>query len=291
MTNSATHKRSGTKEWWKQVNYDIKPTSQTREETCFDVNKLNAYYNNNSTTDRPSEIKSLETASYEVPVVAEYQVFNYLRKIKQTATGLDGIPYWILRDSALYLVSPVAHIFNLSLSSAKFPTQWKLSCIKPVPKCSNPVSFEDMRPISLTPILARVFRRLVYDIYSAGVYSSTLNVNQFGFRKHASTTCALVNDLLNDIYIMRRSTDYIRVITLDMSKAFDTVSHSSIVSGLCALQPNLNPYITNWYVDFIKKEPTTLHSTRTNRPSDVPTKECPKELSAHRSCIIPHAMR
>ena len=131
-------------------------------------------------------------------------MFNYLRKKKQTATEPNGIPYWIIRNSAHCLLLSRTHIFQLPMSSAKFPTQWKLSCIKPVPKCSNPVNFKTSRPITLTINLARVLERLVYDTYCACVYNSSLKINRFGFRKRTITTFRETIHPLSAIQLKKR---------------------------------------------------------------------------------------
>ncbi len=74
-----------------------------------------------------------------------------LDKIKvNKATRSDGIPAWILRDFSDLLAAPLTGIFNSSAD------------VVPVPKSHPYRSVErDIRPISLTPIAAKVFESIV----------------------------------------------------------------------------------------------------------------------------------
>ena len=79
-----------------------------------------------------------------------------LDQLSATSTGLDSIPAWFLRLSAPVFCQPLTHLFNLSLSSAFVPPQWKRAWISLVPKITNPKVHADFRPISITPILRRI---------------------------------------------------------------------------------------------------------------------------------------
>ena len=66
------------------------------------------------------------------------------------------IPKRILKDFAYILADPVATIFNKSLSTGVVPRIWKEANVIPIPKCNQPESESDTRPISLTPGLSKV---------------------------------------------------------------------------------------------------------------------------------------
>ena len=68
----------------------------------------------------------------------------------------------MVKNYAHLLASPVTAIFNSSLREGKLLDLWKTATIVPVPKKHPPGSLEnDIRPISLTPILAKVFEGIV----------------------------------------------------------------------------------------------------------------------------------
>ena len=65
--------------------------------------------------------------------------------------------------------------------------------------------------------------------------------------------------LLNDVYYLRSENDYVRLITLDLSKAFDSISHRAIIDGL--LKSPYNPFLLNWFISFLSGR---VHSTLVN---------------------------
>ena len=74
------------------------------------------------------------------------------------ATGPDRIPPWALKVCSHLLSSPATAIFNISLRESVLPTLWKTATVIPLSKKHPPVTIEnDVRPISLTPIIAKVF--------------------------------------------------------------------------------------------------------------------------------------
>ena len=86
-----------------------------------------------------------------------------LQRVKNNkATGPDNIPAWVLKDQANILAAPLTAIFNSSLRQGVIPNEWKMANVIPLPKTKQMISVEtDIRPISLTPIVANVFESIV----------------------------------------------------------------------------------------------------------------------------------
>ena len=156
-----------------------------------------------------------------------------------------------MKLSAPYFAEHIADLVNNSLNQAFVPIQWKQSTIKPVPKIPQPITPSDFRPISLTSVLSRLTERLVISnyIYPAFSYPTpglTLK-NQFAFCPTGSTTVVLIN-LLHIVTELLNSNQYVRVITIDCKKAFDTVRHSELIHKLNKL--NISSNICNWITRF-----------------------------------------
>ena len=83
-----------------------------------------------------------------------------LSKIKKTASGPDGIPYWVWRDNALLLAPVVTFIWNLFLYSYTWPEAWKESNISPLSKVDIPSQHQDSRGINVTLVIPRCFEKL-----------------------------------------------------------------------------------------------------------------------------------
>ena len=68
------------------------------------------------------------------------------------ATGPDEINNVILRELAEVLASPLACLFNQSLSQGTVPDIWKIAHVCPVPKGGESSLLSNYRPISLLAI-------------------------------------------------------------------------------------------------------------------------------------------
>ena len=86
-----------------------------------------------------------------------------LEKVKvNKATVPDNIPPWALKDFSHLLAALVRAISNSSLMEGVLPKLWKTATVIPLSKKHPQDTVEnDIRPISLTPILAKVFESLV----------------------------------------------------------------------------------------------------------------------------------
>ena len=195
-------------------------------------------------------LKNTAAVNVDNTRITDYEVFCILDKLKPTATGLDGLPAWFLRIAAPVFCGPIADLINLSLMKSTVPSQWKQVRIRPVPKTSTPLQPADYRPISITPVLARLMERFVVRRYIYPALSSpppTLQFNdQFAFRPTGSTTAAIIH-LLNAVINMLSNEPYVIVISLDFSKAFDTVRHSTLLHKLSLL--DLPDHVYNWLTD------------------------------------------
>ena len=104
----------------------------------------------------------------------------------------------------------------------------------PVHKKTDKQIYSNYRPISLLPILAKVFERIIFkNLYNHLTLNNLITKNQSGFRPGDSVT----NQLLffaNEIHnaFDDKNCLEIRSVYLDMSKAFDKVWHEGLVFKL-----------------------------------------------------------
>jgi hypothetical protein len=185
-----------------------------------------------------------------------------LDTLKVTASGLDDLPHWFLKLAAPNIALPLSIIFNESLNQFFVPSQWKESVITPVPKIPKPKVLQDFRPISVTPILSRLFEKVVVRKF---LYPILVNDNfspeffdQYAFRPTGSTTSALIN-LVEKIGSKLSSGPFVHVLSFDMSKAFDTVRHSCLMSKLSKMQ--ISDEVYNWLANYLYDR---SHVTRYN---------------------------
>ena len=86
-------------------------------------------------------------------------------------------------DFAHDLAPAVADVFNSSLQQHKVPSSWKMAQIKPLPKESPLTSCNQLRPISLTFVIMRLFDRLVYRYEISSICNDYINLDQFAYRE------------------------------------------------------------------------------------------------------------
>ena len=167
---------------------------------------------------------------FELKTTTVSAVFSLLSKLsKSKATGLDKIPARLLRDCADLITSPLCTIFN---QSGVFPDEWKLSKVIPLFKQGERSDLNNYRPISIVPVLAKVFERIIYDqLYNFLTDNNLISSCQSGFRSLHSTATALLEATDNWAYNIDQG-NVNAVVFLDLKKAFDTVDHDILLSKL-----------------------------------------------------------
>ena len=96
----------------------------------------------------------------------EQEIFNLINGLDTNkASGPDGISVRMLKGTAISIAPILTELFNLSITSGKVPSKWKISSAVSIPKSSanvdNPSNY---RPISL---LSVVIVRSWKDIFTA----------------------------------------------------------------------------------------------------------------------------
>jgi hypothetical protein len=186
----------------------------------YDIKSINKFIQDAMALNSAQSQNQPETAS----MLTEEEVQLMLDKVKKTSPGSDNTPYWFFRRCSFHIAPVVTHLFNLSLSTGKPPEHWQKALITPIPKISKPNCFSDLRPISVTSLLSRLFERfIVHNFLLPSIPTADL-CDQFAFRPTGSTTAALVNTI-HTVTKMLETNDYVRCILVDFSKAFDTINH------------------------------------------------------------------
>ncbi len=182
----------------------------------------------------------------------ETLVFNLLRKMKtDKACGSDDILPVLLKKSAETLCNPLCTLINLSFEKSVVPQIWKAADICPVPK-SIPVQKDKLRPISLLPIMSKICENVILSKYGKHLIHSYDDC-QFAYRPRSSTVCALISIhekilcFADDVNI--RAT---RVVTFDMTRAFDCVPHHLLLSCVSKLNLPDGNNLVNWLNSYLQ---------------------------------------
>ena len=146
--------------------------------------------------------------------------------------GVDTISGYFLKMALPFLENSMAILFNTSLETSIFPDLWKIARVAPIYKEGDKGEKSNYRPISVLPVISRLFERLVYNQLYQHLNSNSLLANeQSGFRTlHPTLTCLLKNT--DDWYSGLENGQLVGLLLIDLKKAFDTVDHSILCQKL-----------------------------------------------------------
>lgn len=188
--------------------------------------------------------------------------FEELRKAcsslkSNKSPGIDEIGVNIVKQ-VYDIIEPTLHyIFELSLKSGVFPDQLKIAKITPIYKSGEQTCVENYRPISVLPCFSKILEKIMYDrVFSYLSENEILYKKQFGFQRHHSTDHAVM-ELVSEITNSFDNNNFTLGVFIDLSKAFDTVDHTILLSklqhyGIC--KTNLE-----WFKNYLSNRKQGLH--------------------------------
>ena len=130
------------------------------------------------------------------------------------------------------ILIPITNCINKCISIKSFPDEFKVADVIPVFKKEDRNNKANYRPISLLPIISKIFERVLFEHiekFSEKIFSPKL----CGFRKGHSTQHALLNLLKNWQKTLGKS-GVIGTLLMDLSKAYDCLPHDLLIAKLSA---------------------------------------------------------
>ena len=161
------------------------------------------------------------------------EIRDALAKAKTSKSfGNDNISCYFLKLALPFIENSLACLFNTSLVTSQFPDSWKLARVTPIFKEGDKTEKSNYRPISVLPVISRLFERLVANqLYQHRNDNGYFSLEQSGFlRLHSTVTCLLKNT--DDWYNGLDLGKLVGVVFIDLKKAFDTVDHDILCRKL-----------------------------------------------------------
>ena len=151
---------------------------------------------------------------------------------KKAGTFMD-IPTKQLKEVSSVVSEPLAKIWNEEVIGRKvFPAKLKLADITPIYKSLENTSVTNYRPVSILPVVSKVFERIM-DKQTNSYMDSKLSPYLCGYRKGYSCQYALLS-MIERWKLSYDKGGHAGGILMDLSKAFDTINHQLLVAKLHA---------------------------------------------------------
>ena len=124
-------------------------------------------------------------SSFEFRLVDSHDVKQIIKGIKTSrSTGHDGITSKLLKLISNDIADSITLIINQSLKSAIFPNQLKIVKVIPIYKKNDKKIITNYRPISVLPVVSKVFETVTHEQWSDYFSSNNLfSGQQYGFRR------------------------------------------------------------------------------------------------------------
>ena len=206
--------------------YEIEQENQSDDKI---INIINKYKNH------PSILKIKEYVVIEEKFsfleVTENEFYNEINKLDpKKGTVENDLPAKMLIGTNDIIAGHLSNIYNNSRYEKNFPNSLKNSDVTPIHKKEERTKKENYRPVSLLPIISKLFERNMYNqihLYIGKYLSPYL----FGFRKGHSTEQCL-NIMLESWKKALDKKQCAAAILTDLSKAFDCLNHELIIAKL-----------------------------------------------------------
>lgn len=208
-----------------------------------------------------------------MPTIQAPLVFKCLKELKVgKACGPDAIPNVLFKKAAAFIAEPLCHIYNLCLSAGEFPSCWKQAIVVPVPKSPRP-AITDFRPISLLCSPCKVFEKALVRM-TMPLFHRAAGPEQHGcFHLHSTATASImIHDHITSLLDLA-NVKGVHVLSYDISKAFDQISHQVILSRLvdCSFPHNFVSLMAAYLTDRYQRVRIDNHLSGSARvPSGVP---------------------
>ena len=116
-------------------------------------------------------------------------------------------------------------MFNTSLETCQFIDSRRNARITPICKEGYKVERSNYRPISVLPVLSRIFKKLVFNqLYEYLVRNNLIHPTQSGFLILISTLICLLKNT-DDWYSGLDTGQMVGSVFIDLNKVFDTFDH------------------------------------------------------------------
>lgn len=121
--------------WHKLKQLNVKSSSVSAAEVTNSADDINEFFGSNFTAcDRHLPVFPSQYSDFSFSTIGETDIFFAMNTIKSNAVGMDLIPLRFIKLLLPFIISEIRHVFNLIITSSKYPQSWKAAKIIPIKK-------------------------------------------------------------------------------------------------------------------------------------------------------------
>ena len=251
-TQFEKHEGNGTKTWRTVDNALNRKASRTTPDAisidnhlCTSKPKIAVEFNNyfaticanNIIPDIPTShthyLNNATESTFNFKVIDNATTMQYLSKITNShSCGHDNISSSTLKCIAHEICECLTLIINQSITTGIFPENLKIAKVVPIYKKDDQSQIKNYRPISVLPVISKIFENAMHSQLMEYFTSHKLLSNQqYGFRPNRSTELATLELMDRNINYMNENHCPVNIY-LDFSKAFDSLYYDILLSKL-----------------------------------------------------------
>ena len=219
--------------------------------------------NNSAQFEQSDSIPEMEFNSEMLSIfspVSQAEIAKLISDTKITSCDLDPLPVALFKGCITVLIPAITQIVNCSLRSGVFPKVCKTALVKPLLKKPNMDinSMKSYRPVSNLSLVGKLIERIVDKKLSAHISSFNLHdPYQSAYRGFHSTETALLK-VQDDVMRSLDSGKVVMLVLLDLSAAFDTVSHQKLLQRL-NVTFGVSGLALDWFKSYLSDRRQCVH--------------------------------
>lgn len=226
------------KDWIQKLQNQERETKNRKDVITHATNFYQDLYKKpDKEPDNTTFLESKQNNQDIVEPISELEISKHISHLKpEKSPGPDNISNEALKIGAPLLVPYLAQLYNMVLEQETVPKQWCSSDIILLYKKGNPLDVSNYRPISLLSSVYKLFTSILQTRLTPSI-DAHQPIEQAGFRSGYST----IDHIHTLDQVMGKYIEYnypLYIAFIDYSKAFDSITHSSIWRALKTCEIN-----------------------------------------------------
>ena len=169
----------------------------------------------------------------ETGETGEHKVGKIIDKLQvKMAIGVDKTSCKIHKLAKTALQSPLTGLINLSVQTSTFPDSIKRAQVTPPLKKNDTMDKTNFRPVCILTVTSKFYEKIL-SLQLSAYFENIFDKYLCAFRKRQGCQTVLLR-LLGDWRAVLDNNEYVAVVLMDLSRAFDCLPHKILLIKLSA---------------------------------------------------------